>query len=400
MVLTLNTFVGFETGGLEESSAVTGSPDATEATIVRSGIRALKLPHSGQHIFDIQPFSSVADAGTGYVAGFAFQTNDTTPNSGHALFRAEDTGVMFSLVWESDGDFSLTDNTGGTIGTATTPFTNNVWHYIEVYFQHSATASIEVFIDGTSVIGPATNQDLLGSGTFDTIRFFQQAANTTSDAYIDDVYLLSGATAASDRLGDAEVFGYQTGHATATDLGATLASGEWNDTADTPAFQEFDASAASLAGAVSSIARTDMNDANARGQGPGPNGDSNIDGDSNIKGAKYIFNLKRSNGSGTSMGYLYGNSGDGSTSSGNIESQLGTSYTRFEEVSEAAGVVPLSSEYLQIGLEAGTTDTGGREIFCSEAWAMLLHVPTPFAPTKLSDVVFADQNYFQPPFDI
>ena len=95
-----------------------------------------------------------------------------------------------------------------------------------------------------------------------------------------------------------------------------------------------------------------------------------------IKGAKYIYSLKRTNGSGTSLGYLFGNATDGETSGGNIEADLTTSYIIFEEVSEAAGVVPTASENFSAGLEAGTTDTGGREIFCSDMWAMLLHVPS------------------------
>jgi hypothetical protein len=73
--------------------------------------------------------------------------------------------------------------------------------------------------------------------------------------------------------------------------------------------------------------------------------------------------------------YLYGNTGDGETSSANIASSLTVSYAIFEQISEAAGVVPLSTENFSAGLSAGTTDTGGREIFCADMWAMLLHVP-------------------------
>ncbi len=94
-----------------------------------------------------------------------------------------------------------------------------------------------------------------------------------------------------------------------------------------------------------------------------------------IKGAKYIFRLKRGAGSGTSLRYLYGNSGDGETSSADINPVLVTAYAIFEQISEAAGVVPTSSEDFSVGISAGTTDTGGREIFASEIWAMLLHVP-------------------------
>ena len=94
-----------------------------------------------------------------------------------------------------------------------------------------------------------------------------------------------------------------------------------------------------------------------------------------IKGAKYIYNLKRGNGSGTSMRYIFGNTGDGETSSADIEATLTTAYQIVEELSEAAGVVPLSSEDFSFGISAGTDDTGGRSIFAADIWAMLLHVP-------------------------
>ena len=203
MALTLNRFIGFETGGLEEAISTGGSPDATEATVVRSGIRSLLLPHSGTHQYKFNVFSTVADAGTDYVLGFAFRTDDITPAAKVKFLQVrEGTNAIVLLQLAIDGDLELLDDAESIIGTAATPFTNNTWHFIEIYFQHSTSAAVEVFVDGASVIGPLSAKDLSAGGTLDIVDFDQISSNDTSNLYFDDFYFLSGATAASDRYGD------------------------------------------------------------------------------------------------------------------------------------------------------------------------------------------------------
>ncbi len=55
-----------------------------------------------------------------------------------------------------------------------------------------------------------------------------------------------------------------------------------------------------------------------------------------------------------------------------------------------------------IGISAGTDDTGGREIFCADAWCMLLHVPVIIFPnlTALSEGIMGEQNSYEGPFEI
>ncbi len=536
MALKVNNFTGFEPQGAQESSDISGSP-AYPTTDPISGLASLRFTASGSWKLPwVSP--GITDAGNDYVVGVAVNFADKVPSSAAPFIQIlDDAGPILDLRLETNSNVLIRDANQGTIRTLIDPFTVDQEHYIEIYFQHQASATMEVFVDGISQ-GEDTLEDLTDGGTLTDLGLFG-INDVTVD--FDDVYILSGATAATDRLGGStlesmpEVFGYQTGHSTNQDIGDALASGQWNDTGDTPAVEEGDAFCASLDGASSTTADTDMDDINTRGLGPGPeslkgdkyyfdtsdagprddeavwtnaanyfdgststfartttgSGGENLNelrgegtnapasggtilrvfwrlfsksdssdfsrskiytdgegeelserqllapataawstwGEMNapsggwtwaklqaleintwplspapigldlyrveifvehttgtekrdgpdvsgtIKAAKFIFNLKRTNGSGTSMGYRFGNDGDGVTSSGNIEGSLSTAYTTIEELSEAAGVVPTATEDFRIGLEAGTTDTGGRDIFCSEAWAMLLHVP-------------------------
>ena len=112
----------------------------------------------------------------------------------------------------------------------------------------------------------------------------------------------------------------------------------------------------------------------------------NPDVSGTIIGAKWIYNLKRSNGSGTSMRYLFGNTGETATSSADIEADLTTGFPLIkEQISEAASQVPTALEDFRIGISAGTDDTGGRSLFCADAWCMLLHVPAAAADAPGQD---------------
>ena len=396
MPVTINNIFGAETGGAEEVSATTGSPDFTEATVVHSGIRSVLLAGAAT----AAEFRLTTKSGTveERIIGFAIRTNDTTPTAAVTLCTGNVTG--FSIVLETSGDITVKDVTGTTRITASDPLTVDIFSYIELYWQQIDSGGAELFIDGTSQ-GTTTGRDFKSVNI--DVYVFSGGTTVGEDIYIDDVYDMVDGTAATDRLGGTsasempEVFGYQSSHATNQDIGDALANGEWDEAGDTPGVEEANGTAVELAGASSTTADTDMDAANARGQAGGPSsGSPDVSG--TIHAAKFVFNLKRTNGSGTSMGYRYGNDADGVTSSGDIEASLTTSYAIFETVSEAAAVVPLSSEDFRIGLEAGTTDTGGREIFMADGWAMLLHVPDA-AVTEDTDPYWIAAGQQQPRFD-
>ncbi len=75
--------------------------------------------------------------------------------------------------------------------------------------------------------GSDSAQDLTDAGTFDTVRF-ENAAASAATLDVDDYYLKSGATSATDRFGPVEVFGYQAWPSSGTDNGSALDLGTWD----------------------------------------------------------------------------------------------------------------------------------------------------------------------------
>lgn len=209
MALTQNNFIGFESGGLEEASAVANAP-IVQSSVVRTGGQALHFDHVSSDGYTFDAFENASDAGDKYILGFAYRVDDTTPAANDVILQGFDNSDFshFTLRHETDGDLVLR-NAGGTIvGTATTPFTVNTWHFIEMYWENVQSGVAEVFIGGEQVID-VSGQDFLAVSSGLAAYAFEGQSGSSHNSYIDDVYCLSGATAASDRLGDCEVFGYR-----------------------------------------------------------------------------------------------------------------------------------------------------------------------------------------------
>jgi hypothetical protein len=356
MALTLNDFSGAETGGLEETSATVGTPTAPTAN-PRSGARAYRLA-AGDAI-EFAPFATVADAGTDYVVGASVSFDDVSPAAAVPFLSLREGAAEFlRLELTTGGDVLVVDAGGATIRTISGPFTAAAHHFVEVYFQHSASGTVEVFIDDASQ-GSDSARDLTDGGTFDTVRF-ENAAASAATLDVDDYYLKSGATAAADRFGPVEVFGYQAWPSSDTDNGSALDLGTWDLAGETP----LDASAGHI---VSYTANNKNGSADSDGTGGGPSGDSNIDGDSNIKAAKWVFHAQRTNGSNSAPFLRYGDTG-GTTDSGDI---LTTDFANHVFLSETTNV-PSSTQFFRMG---GGKGSGGRDVEIGEMWGMLLHVP-------------------------
>ena len=360
---TINDFVGFETGGLEETSAFTGAP-FVQTLVPRpgSGIHSVLIDKAEDISFT--PFSVVADAGNDYVIGFGFRFN-TDPLVNSEFFRLlEDTSVFFSLVLVTSSlDLLIRDANDATIRTVTAPLTVSDWHFVEVYIQHQASGTVEVFIDGVSQ-GIDTAQDLTDGGTFDTVTF-RHDADTTQFIAIDDFYTLSGASSSADRIGDAQVFKYQSAKASATpdDGGDNLDTGTWDLAGQTPldnSAGKFIAYTSAGAGAVDSNT--------ADGSPEGPLNDTRITGE--LKAMKAVCNMRRGTGSPSNHFILLGNNVDGTTRS--QELGPGTSFVNTFFLTELATIVPTKDEFCRIGIET----TGNQDFDCGEMWAMLLHSPT------------------------
>jgi len=396
MALALANFLGFETGGLEEAFATTGSPDATEATIVRSGARSLKC--AGAATRATYRLSGVISSTKLGIMGFALYLTDVTPTNDIqiAVSNLTDSSAPYQLVIEATtGDLLLKDDDEIEVGSATAPFTANTWHYVELFIGAGPTQPAEVFVDGTSVLGPLTSEDF---GSASSLSLFLGGGTTVGeDVFFDDVYILNDGTDANDRLGGSsitempEVFKYQSLKSTNVpdDGGGNLDTGVWDDCGKTPLNSDNCVYTADDTGAVDCDA--------ANGSPEGPANDARIDGDSNIKGAKAVCNMKRDGGGGTDHRILLGNDSDGTTPSADLEPTTGY-VTKFFLIE--GGFVPTSSQHFRIGFDRGQVDPGGQNFDCQEMWAMLLHVPTDPALTALSQSSFTLRSDYNGPFEI
>jgi hypothetical protein len=391
MALEVNQLCGFETGGLEEAASSGGSPAASNL-FARSGVYSLSMPGATSNpVYTITAYEEgTVSGGTGKIFGFGVRFNDLGPTIQVDFAEAYNLGETAALrlrLATTGNLFRLVDANNSEVDTVANPFTVDTWHYIEVYFENVASGAANVFVDGTEVL-TATATDFLSTSAWNVqndgrVRL-RGHGTATEDMWVDDLYVLSGATAKTDRLGiHAEVLGaYQNDTEDATDQGSTLSNGAWSDVGETPG-------TTAEADYVSSAAIGGYTICD-EGNRAGPSGDA----PGTIKAAKYIARLKRTNGSSpTTLDQSLGNSVDG-VSHVNRAAALTTAYQNFFRLETAAGIMPTNSENFAHGMRQ--TGTGGRDIFAEELWACLLHVNTP--STTLADLTFPDQNYMLGPF--
>lgn len=387
MPLVLNNFVGFETGGLEEASASSGSPLAA-TSIVRTGSYALELNASDQ--YDIDPFESVSPDNIANAFGFAFRTASSTPTVDVDFLQAlEGTDPVIRLRWEAtSGDLILVDEPGSEVDTITNPFTVDTWHFVELRWTKSFASGVaEVFIDDSSSGLFVTNQqfETAAANPLDGYRFESPASGP--DIYIDDVYIMTGISSSGQFLGSgSEVLGgYQNNVEDATDQGSALNNGTWADVGQTP-FVDGTQADYQQDGAIEGFTICD------EGVQPGPAGDA----PGTIVGAKYIQRMARTNGSSpTTLDKSFGNSGDGVTAI-DVAATLTVAFQNLFVVSEAASIVPTNSENFAMGM--GQTGSGGRDVLAHEMLACLLHTAIDPSTLDLTDMNFPDQNSAVGPF--
>ena len=380
MALQINNYTGFETQGAEESFALAGTP-SYPTTDPKSGAAHLSLD-SGDRYTLRWVEDDRTDQGNDYIITFGLKVGDKTPGSNNGFFRVQEdgAGVAFELIATTAGNILVEDANGSTIRTLTDPLSTTTYQLWQIYFQHSASGTIEIFIDGVSQ-GEDTAQDLtdgLALSGNAGIRF-SGPNGITSPWLVDDVLIQSGAASAADRYSDVEVFKYQSTKASTTpdDGGTTLNAGTWDKAGETPL-------AATATNPEYTSAGAGAVDSNAADGSPeGPKNDARIDGDSNIKAIKGISNMKRSGGGGTDHFILLGNDVDGTTRS--VDLAPTTAFVNYFFLSELGTIVPLSTEYCRIGFET----SGDQDFECQEMWAMLLHVPAAVGPPPIINLVMA-----------
>ena len=371
MTLTLNNFVGFETGGLEEASSLNNNP-LVQSGVVRTGAFALQLGGSGLlKRFNVGLLGT--DAGDKYIAGFAFRTTDKNPGSQNGPFTARDTNNIgiIGLRLKPNGDVHITDVSFNDVAMVTDPFTVNIWHYIELIWENTNAGSAELFIDGLSVASVASADFDTGLAISD--YRLRGPGSTEGTYYFDDVYLYSGAADSDDRLGNnTEVLGaYQNTVEDALDQGDALEAGTWAITGDSPGVDD---------GTPAQYTSTPRDGHTICDEGARPGPSTAGEGTGIIKGGKWLHRLRRSSGGGTTHSIRYGHNGDTVLETVTLD----TSYENFITIKDnTVAQVPTSSEDFAQGFKVD----GPRSIECADMWAFLLHVdealpPPPPGPSR------------------
>jgi len=370
MALTINNFWGAESGGMEEAAAF--SNVIATSFDVKTGTYTYSIFSSAANV-DFLPFESVADAGGKYIVKFDIRLESIGSNNHVTGFLQLTEGAAPFLelaLHDTTDDLLIYDANGATIRTITQPFTADVYSELILVFEHSASGTVELFIDGVSQ-GEDIAQDLTDGGTFDTLTF----RKTINQALfkVDNIVFQSGATNADDKLIGAEIFAYRSTVASVTadwikGANGDLNSGTWVNAQEDP-FSE--ANIALYSDATARAGGIDTNDDGGSAGTGGPNTDANIDGDSNIVAMKGIWRMKRGTGSGATHFGLLGNTGTAiADSDRTIDLTPLNSYVNYFDVREDN--LPLSSEYGRIGFEK---NSGGQDFDCSDMLFQVLHIP-------------------------
>lgn len=376
--LTLNNFSGFETNGLDEALATAGTPVGI-GTPVHSGDFSIHF-NSSADSYDIAMITGGStDSDNDFIVGF-FVRMDSWAGAGDIIVALDDAGGEVWSLRHSGGDLIAQDADISVIATCSSCLVIDTWHLIEVRWQHQASGDFDLHLDGVSEISE-TAEDLTDGGAIsEDAAVYRLNGPTSNNRYFDDFYAYSGGTGTGDFLGDAEVFRYQANTNSAVAdrnvVGSgpdNLEQGVWQDLGETPLSSD-----ATEPGYTSGDARAGAMDTDDTQSGdnfrPGPSGDSNIDGDSNIKGGKWLNRLRRDNGSGTTHFFAFG---DSIGNAANVTVTLGVTFTNFFLIRTDVSDVPSSSEFFTIGFRKLS---GGREIFSEEMWTFILHVPDGGAP--------------------
>ena len=109
----------------------------------------------------------------------------------------------FALYVTSDGELYVYDAASQFHYTSGSGLQGNTWHYIELKTTIANSGTLEIRVDGNSVL--STTADML-NGTVDSIACVAFAGENATTAYWDDIYILDGTgTENNDFLGPCSI---------------------------------------------------------------------------------------------------------------------------------------------------------------------------------------------------
>lgn len=363
MARTINNFIGWETGGIEEASATVGAGTFVQSTFPdppSPGKYFLIIDDGGNQEFDWAPFAAgVSNAGDDHIiAGWYAPDWDSDTE---VLFTVRDASNVQIIALRTDHtptrEIQVRDAADADVGSATHAFSDDTWHFIELVFQNNATGSATLFMDGVLALTIAS-EDF--SGTIDHVHW--EVILGTGRIHADDVYWLSGCAGINDRLGPCEVRKYQslkTGQVP-DDGGDSLNTNDWDD-CGTEQLSETLLSIYTTTGAGAV-------DADATNGSPeGPVNDPDIDGD--IIAMSWVARAQRGSGGSSSHYGLIGNDVGGTERTRELALAQNSLENRVHV--SVSSLIPTKNQHCRFGFET----TGARNFECATMWMMLFHRP-------------------------
>lgn len=373
MALKLQMLEGFEQGLLTAIGVTTGGTPTIDTGLVRSGAAGtyiINCPNSTATSGRMQ--LSINQNGTlnaNKAAGIWFNAS-AIPGAGVwstiAQFQNGNTDVFQMQIGNVD-EVRFNDTTNGVLATSTSsPLTAATWHLLEWFVipGGSSNGSGDITIDGVSAC--SFSATTTRTDNCDNFEVLGRDDVSTGQVYFDDFYCLDEATGTGDYYGDIECVALQ-GDGTTSTGGDALETGSWANAMQQPFVDNDNGYTSDPASDLEGYCDTQG------GSRAGPSGNSDIDGDSNIKGAVYVFWASRGGGSGTGdvKTIKAGNATDGLNASKDISATIGTNPGSHYVVSEAANVVPTSSQFARLAI----THNGARDFYLNDALVYIAHVP-------------------------
>jgi hypothetical protein len=229
MAFTPLLFEGFETGGFEHTSAISG--DTVISATVRAaanGVYSCLLGTALSAIsFNIYEYQGTENSNA-KALGFWFNFSTAVVNNNLFTIKDSANGQKLNAYITNTGIIVLRDKDNVAVDTFASSGADGGWHFFEVWYDDgSASAGWEIFLDGVS-LGSGSAADFRATNS-DLFRFF---AASTNLFYIDDIYF-GEATTSADRLGGMDIFA-TVGDGSATTGGDTLDAGTWANVQEIP----------------------------------------------------------------------------------------------------------------------------------------------------------------------
>lgn len=373
-------WISFETGGHEESAAVSEAPSVGTTPSPASAKETYTATYTWKKGSKTLPQS----VGSGWVTsrGYMQFTNVAPDSFSRFMTGVDDSGQCWALEMSTaSGYLRLLDANDALIAAFDCGLTTGVWYRIEVKCKHADSTDVRVFVDGVQVYSGSTKDMSSGGSTYwvELYNPIDPGGGYSFTFYSSHVGWEEDDGAAIDTLNtwshDYCAKGYQnTLQGNSGDWGSPLdPANNWSAAGNTPGNDATDARYSIAVGTTKS-GGVNCNE----GARPGPYGDSDLTDGGQIVGASWAWRVRNGVAGFTArvnFSGQYGHTGDASIYEDNYGllpgDQSVVNHQHFEDVS---GVCPTTSDYIRVGVKGvrGATGIAGRlDIF--DIWGLVLY---------------------------